>query len=63
MTASLSGDIVAQRCVGEKLLAGEDGFGVDPEKARRYLARAALAGDAQAQYRLALCCDQGIGGK
>lgn len=62
VTASLSGDAVAQRSIGERLLFGSDGFACDPEKARRFLARAADKGDAQAMYQLALCCDKGIGG-
>lgn len=62
IAASLSGDVLAQRIVGEKLLTGADGFAEYPEKARRYLERAANSGDAQAQYQLALCCYFGIGG-
>eukprot|EP00026_Physarum_polycephalum_P010097 Phypoly_transcript_10248.p1 GENE.Phypoly_transcript_10248~~Phypoly_transcript_10248.p1 ORF type:complete len:356 (+),score=58.61 Phypoly_transcript_10248:56-1123(+) len=62
LTASYGGDPVALRCVGEKLLDGTDGFMIDREEARRYLERAAIAGDAQAQYKLALCCIKGIGG-
>jgi len=62
VTASLSGDAVAQRSIGERLLNGTDGFSKDPEKARRFLARAAEAGDTHAMFQLALCYDKGIGG-
>lgn len=60
--AALNNDAVAARCVGERFLTGTGGFPVDPMKGRRYLLRAAEAGDAQAQYQLATCCTQGIGG-
>jgi len=62
MTASHGGETVALRCVGERLLNGSHGFAVDHEEARRYLERAAKAGDAQAQYKLALCYAHSIGG-
>jgi hypothetical protein len=35
MIASHGGDVVALRCVGEKLLDGSDGFVVDHQEARR----------------------------
>jgi TPR repeat protein len=60
--AALNNDAVAARCVGERFLTGTGGFSVDLVKGRRYLMRAADAGDAQAQYQLATCCTQGIGG-
>lgn len=59
---ALNNDAVAARCVGERFLVGARGFPVDAAKARRYFLRGAEGGDAQAQYQLAQCLNQAIGG-